>query len=243
MKKFVIVMITLLVLFVFLMLNYLLWDKENLQKQSATDKVDLDWLRGQNRTLQTTVDEQEQSINSLEKENNDYQTRITQFQQQITQFTLTQDNFKKQNDLKDQAVDNYKLLMVNDLKILAQQWFENISSQNYEESSKMFGEDYLLFGTHFNQEGYIAYISAIKSIAFVQQTEEEAAAYPVFEVLRGRGSEYEVITVATVEVGITEEQKDKYKDMVEGVNRLQIAYRYNSENNSWAIFSVLEASE
>jgi thymidylate synthase len=51
------------------MLNYLLWDKENLQKQSATDKIEQDWLRGQNRTLQTTVDEQEAAINQLTNEN------------------------------------------------------------------------------------------------------------------------------------------------------------------------------
>ena len=40
MKKFVVVMITILVLFVFLMLNYLLWDKENLLKQSESDKLE-----------------------------------------------------------------------------------------------------------------------------------------------------------------------------------------------------------
>ena len=67
MKKFVIVMIAILVLFVFLMLNYLLWDKENLLKQSEHDKIEQDWLRGQNRTLQATVNEQEQTIKALEK--------------------------------------------------------------------------------------------------------------------------------------------------------------------------------
>ena len=62
MKKFVIVMITIMILFVFLMVNYLLWDKENLLKQTESDKIEQDWLRGQNRTLQATVNEQEQAM-------------------------------------------------------------------------------------------------------------------------------------------------------------------------------------
>ena len=243
MKKFVIVMITFLVLFVFIMLNYLLWDKENLQKQSASDKVQQDWLLGQNKTLQATIDEQEKTLSTLSSDNDGYLTRITGLEQQIRQANTATDSLNKQVDLRTQIIDNYKLLMVNDLKVLTQQWFENISSQNYEVSYKMLGGGYLLFGGNFDQEAYTAYISAIKSIAFITQSEEEAAANPVFEVLEGRGGEYEVITVATVEVGIVEEQKGKYQDMAEGVNRLQISYRYNPNEKTWAIFSVMEASE
>ena len=49
MKKFVIVIISIVVLFSFLMLNYLVWDKENLQKQRESDRLEQDWLKGQNR--------------------------------------------------------------------------------------------------------------------------------------------------------------------------------------------------
>ena len=68
MKKFVIVMIAAIVLFVFLMLNYLVWDKERLQNQRESDKIEQDWLRGQNRILSTTVNDLEQANKKLEEE-------------------------------------------------------------------------------------------------------------------------------------------------------------------------------
>ncbi len=86
MKKFVVIMISALVLFTFLMLNYLLWDKENLQKQRETDKVEQDWLRGQNRILTTTVEELEQANSKLEKEIKEYKDNIDDMESRIKLF-------------------------------------------------------------------------------------------------------------------------------------------------------------
>lgn len=61
-------MIAAIVLFVFLMLNYLVWDKERLQNQRESDKIEQDWLRGQNRILSTTVNDLEQANKKLEEE-------------------------------------------------------------------------------------------------------------------------------------------------------------------------------
>ena len=65
MKKFVVVMISVIVLFVFIMLNYLVWDKEKLQNQRESDRIEQDWLRGQNRILSTTVSELEEANKKL----------------------------------------------------------------------------------------------------------------------------------------------------------------------------------
>lgn len=96
MKKFVIVMITILVLFVFLMVNYLLWDKENLLKQTESDKIEQDWLRGQNRTLQSTVNEQEQAIKALEKEKNQLSTRISGLEQELKRINSLTEDYRKE---------------------------------------------------------------------------------------------------------------------------------------------------
>ena len=65
MKKFVTVIISFLILFIFLTLNYLLWDKENLLKLRDNDRIEQNWLRGQNLSLQNTVEQLERSMKDL----------------------------------------------------------------------------------------------------------------------------------------------------------------------------------
>lgn len=274
-------MIALLVLFVFLMLNYLLWDKENLQNQSATDKFDLEQLRSTNRTLQTTINEQEQAINTLEKDNENYKTQAAEQQQTINQFTATQNSLDGQLNMKNQAIDDYKLLMADSLKLIMQQWFDNLTNRNYEAAFQALDSGYTLFGGHYGQDEFNSSVAALKSISFDQQNKDGAAvsssgkdskgdssgkssgnpdsagtstgdstvsanetpALPVFEILPGRGGDYEIIALADVQVQVAEDKKDTYKDMTEGVNYLQISFRYNPANKTWAIFSIMGAAE
>jgi hypothetical protein len=251
MKKFVIVMITLLVLFIFLMLNYLLWDKENLQKQSESDRVQQDYLRGQNITLQATIDEQKQAIKTISDEYEEAKRKIRDLERQLKEATTLNGSLNVQVDYKNGAIDNYKQFMAHTLREVAAEWFGDISSGNYEESYKALDSDYLLFGGHYPIDAYVSYISAIQSISFPQPTEEDGEQEteprgknePDFEILHGRGGEYEIIATATVEASIADDQEANFRDMTDGVNRLQIAFRYNQDNRAWAIFSILEAHE
>ena len=243
MKKFVILMITFLILFVFLMLNYLLWDKENLQKQSVLDKATQDYFRGKNNELQIIVNEQEQSTNSLKQDNLAYQHQITDLERQLRQANTIKESIEKQIDVKSEAIDEYKLHTDAILKALTQQWFDAISNQSYEDSYLLLDPQYLIFGGHFDEEAYLDYIAAVASIGFIEQDEEQQKSDPNFEILKGRGDDYEIIAIVTVNVSITEEHKEEFQDMVDGMNRFQIGFRYNPENDKWAIMSVVEAKD
>lgn len=257
MKKFVILMISFLVLFVFLMLNYLLWDKENLQKQSASDKIEQDWLRGQNRTLQSTIEEQEADISQLKRESQNYQSRIIELEQQLRQTKDEKETSLQQMEILTQAVSEYQLYTLDTLKSFTNNWFLSINEARYEDAYGFFSSDAVLFEKALEKEAFEDGMSRIKSISLVEQDEELEKLHPSFEIMKGMGNVYEVMAKATIELNIAAEAdggkdaEDKKSDtpgenalepfsnLVEGVNQLQITYRYFPEEKKWVMVSIL----
>ncbi|SHI55258.1 hypothetical protein [Thermoclostridium caenicola] len=248
MKKFVVVMITILVLFVFLMLNYLLWDKENLLKQSESDKLEQDWLRGQNRTLQSTVNEQEQTIKALEKEKDDLLNRISNLEQALRLANSQAEGYRNQIAGKDQVIGNYKRLMQDELCGLAMDWFESISKRDYEAAWALMDANFMAFGSRYTRDDFFRYLGAIHSIALVRAADagEKAGGQNdggyAFEILKEYGADYEVIAVVQAEVVVDLKQAGDMADWVQGTNRLQMNFRFDPSAQKWAISGVLKAS-
>lgn len=263
MKKFVIVMISFLVLFVFLMLNYLLWDKENLQKQSATDKIEQDWLRGQNRTLQTTVDEQEAAINQLTNENKAQEKRIADLERQLNQSKLLQESATEQVETLTQAINEYRMFTRDTLKGMTNSWFSTINEARHEDAMVFFSNETKLFGKQLNREQYPVDMASIASISFVINEEKPEAS---FTVLKGSSGVYEVRAEAVVELRAAvedeveeklmsddESQKDDdtqvetpkaeavlpFEGLTEGINSLRLTYLYSPEDQKWVIIDVV----
>lgn len=250
MKKFALVMITILVLFLFLMLNYLLWDKENLLKQSESDKLEQDWLRGQNRTLQSTVDEQEQTIKTLEEEKKELQTRISNLEQALKLANSQAEGYRNAIAGKDQVIGNYKLLMEDMLCRLTLDWFECIGKRNYEAAWELMDANCLVFGNRYSREDFFRYLEAIHSITLARAAEGEdetdgrksdGTGY-AFRILEKYGSDYEVIAVVHAEVAVDQKQADVVKDWVQGTNWLQMNFRLDPDNQKWVISGILRAS-
>ncbi|HOQ75234.1 MAG TPA: hypothetical protein PK369_01525 [Thermoclostridium sp.] len=255
MKKFVVVMITILVLFVFLMLNYLLWDKENLQKQSEYDRIEQDWLRGQNRTLQATVNEQEQTITALEKEKTQLQNRMDNLQEELKKANSQVENYRKEISDKGQAINNYKMLTEGLLCQLTLDWFESISSRDYDAVWELLAPDHTIFGRQYNQEDFFRDLEAVHSVSLVPITDEEddgagretdakpweAAGYQ-FEILRGFGNEYEVMAELMAEVTLDEDAAGEVTGWAQGSNRIRITFLFNPNDQKWAIKAVAKLS-
>jgi hypothetical protein len=235
MKKFVIVMISLLVLFVFLMLNYLVWDKENLLKQRDTDKIAQDWLRGQNTTLQNTVDEQEQTIKTLQDKNSIQENQITGLELQV-RLALQREG-KNQEDLlnKNDAISLYKLLMEPTLKDVFIQWVSDISKEKLEDSYGFIGADTTLWGKMFTKDLYIQYVSSLKSIELVPDTKDGPKA---FSVVTDQENELEIKAQAIVNVSIKESQQEQFTNLSNGNNTIEVIFRYSKESSKWVISSV-----
>lgn len=239
MKKFVVIMISFLVLFIFLMLNYLIWDKENLLKQSASDRIEQDWLRGQNRTLQSTIDEHEATIRSMETEKETNLQKIADLEQKLRLATSQQEEYKNQMDAQLSIIEDYKMGFEEILKNYTIQWFTEITEKKYEESWLILDENHKLWSEHYTQEDYIAMISVITSIALMAQNQDEAERTPAFSLIKGEGDEFQVVASVLAEVALDPEKKDAFQYMKDGVNKLQITWKYASGQNKWAILDIV----
>lgn len=264
MKKFVIVMISFLVLFVFLMLNYLLWDKENLQKQNATDKIEQDWLRGQNKTLQTTVDEQEAAISQLTDTNKTQERKIADLERQLNQSKMLQESASDQVETLTQAINEYRMFTRDMLKGMTGSWFSTINDARHEDAMVFFADSTKLFGKQLNREQYPLDMASIASISFVVNEEKPEDS---FTVLKGSTGVYEVRAEAVVELraagegeakeklvsddealkeeGGTQEETPEneavlpFEGLTEGVNTLRLTYLYSPESQKWVIIDVV----
>ncbi len=255
MKKFVIVMITILVLFVFLMVNYLLWDKENLLKQTESDKIEQDWLRGQNRTLQSTVNEQEQAIKALEKEKNQLSTRISGLEQELKRINSLTEDYRKEIAEKGQAINNYKMFTEGLLCELTLDWFESISNRDYEAAWDLLASDHMIFGKQYNREDFFRYLESVHSIGLVRKAGEEddgagkegykkhwTADGFSFEILKGYGDEYEVMTELQVEVVLDGKHAGEVTDWMQGLSQLRMLFLFSHEDQKWEIKTVTKAN-
>ncbi len=237
MKKFVVIMISALVLFTFLMLNYLLWDKENLQKQRETDKIEQDWLRGQNRILSATVEELEQTNSKLEKEAKEYKDKIAELE---SQMQLLQQKETENDALLaklTETVNLYKSLMVDDVRDTVSKWFLSISQKDYDDSLGFLGENFTFLGKKYSdREAYIELMSAIDSITIAEKSGNDAK--ETFTVIED--GEPEIISVqVVVQAYIIDEKKTNLPGMDDGTNILEIRLSYNKISKNWAILSVI----
>lgn len=236
MKKFVVIMISALVLFTFLMLNYLLWDKENLQKQRETDKVEQDWLRGQNRILTTTVEELEQANSKLEKEIKEYKDKIDDMESRIKLFQQREtDNLVLTGKLNE-IINLYKTLMGDDIRDTVNKWFLSISQKDYEASYGFIGENFTFLGKKYDKAAYIELISAIDSIAIAEESKD--AANDSFTIME-YGEPDTIIARVVVQAYIIDEKKASLPGIDDGVNVLEFSLNYNKISKKWVIISII----
>mgnify|MGYP000951469952 CR=1 FL=1 len=255
MKKFVVVMIAILVLFVFLMLNYLLWEKENLVKQSESDRVEQDWLRGQNRTLQATVNEQEQAIKALEAEKNQLQSRINSLEEELRRINTQVESYRKDISNKGQAINSYKMLTESMLCQLTLEWFESISNRDYDAAWELMAPGHTVFGRQYSQEEFARFMEAVHKISLAEKTDEEDDGSGTendgkqdtadgfhFEILRGFGNEYEVMAELQAEVTLDGEADGEDSGWVQGANKLRMTFLLNPDEQKWVIKAIAKAS-
>ncbi len=234
MKKFVIVMISLLVLFVFLMLNYLLWDKENLLNQRNTDKIEQDWLRGQNLTLQSTIDELERNMDTLKDQNDSQRNRIVELEKQVSEALQKENESLIELQTQNEALRNYKSFMEDEVYQVASQYFGHLSSGNWEESWTFLSNNCNLWGKTYSLEQYIELISGVRAI--IIKEENNSSDKKPFLVLADQGEVYEIKTQIHIEASLREEKGFVYLDS--GDNTLEVVFTYNTDTAHWAIASL-----
>jgi len=236
MKKFVVVMISAIVLFAFLMLNYLVWDKERLQNQRESDKIEQDWLRGQNRILSTTVDELEEANKKLEEEVASQKKELSELEEELREARQKESDYLQEKQKQKEALDTFKGILKEDVKQIAQKWFSSITQKAYQDSFAFLDKDFTLWGKSYEEKEYIDLISHINSISLAEKS--GSGQDSVFTILSG--GEPDVIQAGVmVDAYIEEDSKEFLPHLVNGINTLEVGFIYNKDKESWVILYVV----
>ena len=234
MKKFIIVMISLLVLFVFLMLNYLLWDKENLLKQRDTDKIEQSWLRGQNLSLQSTIDELESTNDSLEIQIKTQKDRILELEKQVSEALKKENENLIKQQVYDESVKNYKISMKDAVNDIVINYFSDITARKFEDSWQYMDANCKLWDKTYNLDDYVKMISVIRSIMVREKISDDE---PV-TVLFNQGEPNEIKTRILVRAFMEETKKENFSYLENGDNTLEVVFTFSTDLSQWVISSI-----
>ena len=236
MKKFVIVMVSVLVLLFFIIMNYLLWDKENLMEQRDNDRIEQDWLRGQNRTLQSTVEELEQTVKRLQTEIDEQQGQIIDLENKLRQALERENSNIKDIQEKNQALARYKRFMEEETKSVAIKWFNDITNKKYEESYTYVNEYFTLQRKKYDKSGYIELVKAFESIQILQAKDNDVK---TFAILQDEGSALEIYARIKTLISIKNVNMENVSNILHnGENTLEVVFIYDVDMESWVIKSV-----
>ena len=83
MKRFVVIITSILVLFVFIALNYLLWDRENLVTQGKDNQASIETLTRMNMTLNQEKSRLEQQVTELQKQIQGLEDKVKELQSNV----------------------------------------------------------------------------------------------------------------------------------------------------------------
>ena len=235
MKKFVTVIISFLILFIFLTLNYLLWDKENLLKLRDNDRIEQNWLRGQNLSLQNTVEQLERSMKDLNTQNDSQKDKIVELEQQLSKAFEKENESLKTIQLQKEALNHYKPFIKDKLESVIEKWFADINSSRLEQSISHMDKDFKLWGKSYDIDQYIMFISRIKNIEIIK---EPTDGMEPFEILTDQEDPYEVRTRISVLVALQKDLEQEIQEIKKGSNILELVFRYDTDSASWLIKSV-----
>jgi hypothetical protein len=239
MKKFIVFMSSIFVLFVFLMLNYLIWDKESLIQQSESDRIQQEWLRGENLTLESTIKGKDQELATLKALNLSQTTQITQIQ-------------KSSKDLEDQITEMEKLISGKESTIMLfrrqavpqlqqdfELWMKEVSQREVDESFTYFSGVAALFGEIMTEAQYRTFIeSTLLEIRFSDETGIEGEVIPVLFVMDASYENPLLLRIHTrLYISIAETDEDS-QELISGTYNMLISFRLDELSGNWKIQSI-----
>jgi cell division protein FtsB len=135
MKKFILVMVFVLLAALFVAFNYLLWDRES----KVTELKDLENANAGNNAM---INSQKREIENLVEENKNLNNRIDELDKENKQLAQDNSNIKSDRDNKAALLDERikfinSLKQIVDLKSLTEplaKWADAINQGNYEEA-------------------------------------------------------------------------------------------------------------
>ena len=240
MKKFIVVVISVLFLSVFLMMNYLLWDKDNLLKAQQDAETQQSWLRGQNNAMEDTIAELEDTVKKLEKEKADLNEQNNALQRQVITATGRETTLRRSFDAKTQNLESLKTSSLPILKQLLADWMTAVSEGRLDDSFTYFTQDIRLMERLVNADSYRELVSTTLSGLYFRNPEDTGTETPTVVFERVGGETQDLVVLVRTQVFAQRIVDSNVPDpfFAQGLNALQVQFLYDGINQKWYIQSI-----
>lgn len=230
MKKFILVMVFVLLTALFVAFNYLLWDREskiaelkNLEFEQAGHNVDLNARKREIGALEHEVSSLNDQIDQLEMEN----SRLNEEKGELNA------DWVKTRDTLQERIDFINILkQYADIDVLSEpvvKWVEAINRGDYDEA---YGLEY---------EGVAAQERSIGLIAYVEEMKKSISRIDIVEVkldkLRGMGTG-DIYLDVTLDVKLAEEAEQQTPRFVKGNNEVYVKIDYFFSKKGFVISGI-----
>lgn len=234
MKKLVLVLVCTLIMAIFIGFNYLLWDKENREK-------DLENLQNSNEYNSATINALSREIKQLDDENKSLNEKINELEfnnriLNVNNQNLTQENTKIKDALTEKMNVIYGFKKSVDLSLLEQtvkEWIDSISSGDYQTAYSLLHNKYI--AKHENISNIFKFTELFKdSIEKMELQSIKLYGYEMTEEEKGN-----IVFDVTVDVKLTSEDKAAEVEFEEGSNRCFFTIIYDAQNEKWIIANLM----
>lgn len=230
MKKFILVMVFVLLTALFIAFNYLLWDREskvtelkNLEYEQASYNADINARKREIDALEDEAGRLQDQYEKLEMENN----RLNEEKNE-----LNADWIKSRETLQER-IDFINVLKQHaDINVLSEpvvKWAGAVNQGNYEEA---YGLEY---------EGVAVQDRSIGLVAYAEEMENTITRIDITEVkldkLRGLGTG-DIYLNVRLDVKLAEETKQQSPRFAQGDNEVYVRIDYSYSKKSFVITSI-----
>ena len=230
MKKFILVMVFVLLTALFIAFNYLLWDREskveelkNFEYEQASYNVDINARKREIAALEDEVSRLQDEYKKLEAEN----SSLTEEKNE-----LNADWIKSRETLQERIDFINVLKQHTDINTLSEpvlKWVEAVNQGNYEEAYDL---EYEGVAVQDRPVGLVAYAEGMKNtISMINITDIK------LDKLRGSGTG-DIYLDVKLDVKLVEELKQQDPRFSQGENEVYIRVNYSYSNKNFIISSI-----
>lgn len=234
MKKFVLVLVCVLILVIFIAFNYLLWEKENRDK-------DIENLKYINISSNSRINAYERDIKGLEGQIKLLEEKLTELEKGNKLLEEDKLQLEKKNtdyvrlvEHKNMVIDMLKgIVNIKDLEVPVRKWTEAVDAGKYEDAYNLLGKNIL------EQEGFRKFNDFAEKFKNSVKTVRIKDINLVTEGV-AEGKEGDIIFKVVLEVDVTESES-KANEFKKGSNERFFTVDFDDQRGSWLISDISDS--
>jgi len=228
MKRFVVIVTSLMIIFVFIALNYLLWDRESLVTLRDSNQASIDALSRINMNLSEENSKLSRQIEEMRGQMEALNEKIKELED------INQEQQDVIGELEKFILELKSHINPQPVETEAYEWINSISGKNFDKALLKFSSTCTFWGNNWTPRMFTNYIvNNVVNIKPVINTENNK---PEIEIIPYQTPDFNVKAVLRVHVDLNDGATQEY--LKEGENIIELDFTYNDRLEQWTITSV-----